>query len=49
LKETDGPLSALIAEHLAFRVDGETIDRIDFDPKYSPVKLVALYESGVWR
>ncbi len=41
-----GPLTALIAEHLAFRVDDETIDQIYFEPKYPPVKLLALYESG---
>lgn len=44
-----GPLSSLIAEHLAFREAGETIDQIYFEPKYSPVKLMALIESGALR
>lgn len=44
-----GPLDSLIAEHVAFRQEGETIDRIYFEPKYSPVKLMALIESGALR
>ena len=44
-----GPLSSLIAEHVAFREAGETIDQIYFEPKYSPVKLMALIESGDLR
>lgn len=44
-----GPLSSLIAERLAFREAGETIDQIFFEPKYSPVKLMALIESGALR
>ena len=41
-----GPLSSLVAGHLAFREDGETIDGLYFELKYSPVKLMALIESG---
>jgi hypothetical protein len=44
-----GPLSSLIAEHVAFREEGETIDQIYFEPKYPPVKLMALIESGALR
>ena len=44
-----GPLSSLIAEHLAFRESDETIDQIYFEPKYSPMKLMALIESGSLR
>ena len=44
-----GPLSSLIAEHVAFREEGETIDQICFEPKYSPAKLMALIESGALR
>lgn len=44
-----GPLSSLIEEHLAFREAGETIEPIYFEPKYSPVKLMALIESGALR
>jgi hypothetical protein len=44
-----GPLSSFIAEHVAFREDGETIDQIYFEPQYSPLKLMALIESGALR
>lgn len=44
-----GPLSSLIAEHIAFREQGETFDRIYFEPKYPPAKLMALYEAGTLR
>ena len=44
-----GPLSSLIAEHLAFRMDGATIDQVYFSPKYPPAKLLALFESGALR
>lgn len=44
-----GPLSSLVAEHLAFREGGEIIDQIYFEPKYPPEKLIAEIESGTLR
>jgi hypothetical protein len=44
-----GPLSSLIAEHVAFREDGEIVDQIYFEPKYPPARLIAQIESGALR
>ena len=44
-----GPLSSLIAEHVAFREGGEIFEQIYFEPKYPPSKLIEEIESGALR
>lgn len=44
-----GPLSSLIAEHLAFLEGGETIDQVYFEPKFPLRTLLALYEANALR
>ena len=44
-----GPLSSLIAEHVAFLENGETIADVYFEPKFPPKNLLALIESDRLR